>query len=184
MEQQSGKRGVLWITRTAIFLALLVVVQISTAPLGNTIITGSAVNAILIICVMICGLSSGLTIAMLSPVLAKLAGIGPLWMLIPFIILGNMVLVLIWHILGNKPFGKKEIVAYVAAAIVAALAKFGVLYIGIVKIAVPFMLDLKEMQAMVISTMFSVPQLITALIGGLVAITIVPAMKKAIKIND
>ncbi len=102
----NNKSKIQWITRTAILIALLVVLQAATTPLGTTIVTGSVVNMLLIVSVMIGGLASGLTVAVISPVLAKLVGIGPLWTLIPFIILGNITLVSLWHIFGNRNMGK------------------------------------------------------------------------------
>lgn len=173
-------RKVLWITQTAVLTALLIVMQSVTAAFGNTIITGSVVNLILIVSVMIAGLSSGLTVALISPVFAKFLGIGPLWALIPFIVIGNIVLVLIWHFLGNRNFGKPMLV-YVVTLVVAAVAKFLTLYAGIVKIAIPYLLNLPEQQAATISGMFSIPQLFTALIGGAAATIMLLLLKKAVK---
>lgn len=175
----NNKDKILWITRTAIFIALLIVLQAATAPLGNTLVTGSIVNLMLIVSVMTCSLASGLSVAVVSPVMAKFFGIGPLWSLIPFIAAGNIVLVLLWHIIGNRNMGRKY-TAYVTALITAAIAKFLVLYIGIVQIAVPVFLGLPEQQTSVISNLFSIPQLITALIGGILAIVLLPTLKKAI----
>ena len=175
-----NKQRILWITRTAIFIALLIVLQAATAPLGNPLITGSIVNLLLITSVMTCGLSSGLTVAVVSPVVAKFLGIGPLWALIPFIAVGNIVLVFLWHFIGNRNIGGKKYIAYIVALIVAAVAKFLVLYIGIVKIAVPIFWGLPEPQAAVISNMFSIPQLITALVGGALAVVLFPRLKKAV----
>ena len=173
-------KKVLWITQTAIVIALLVVLQAVTAPLGNTIITGSLVNLMLIIGVMIGGLASGLTIALISPSFAMLFGIGPPFgLLIPFITLGNIVLVFCWHFLGKKHFAA-PIVVSVSAAVVAAVAKFATLYLGVVKVAVPLFLKLPAPQATKISAMFSLPQLLTALIGGGLAILILPVLKKAL----
>ena len=172
------KRNVLWITQTGIFIALLIVVQFATASLGNTIITGSAVNLILIVSVMTYGLSSALSVGIVSPIFAKLLGIGPLWELIPFIILGNIVLINVWYFICKiRP--DKPIVIYIISAVSAAVAKFLTLYLGIVVIAVPILLKLPEKQAAVISNMFSIPQLITALIGGGIAVAILPVLKKA-----
>lgn len=171
---------VLWITRTAIFIALLIVAQAATAPLGNTLITGSLVNLILVIAVMTSGLSSGLIVSIISPVLAKFLGIGPLWELIPFIALGNAVLVTVWHFIGNMKIGKK-LISYFIAMPAAAVAKFLTLYLGVVVIAVPLILNLPEKKANIISGMFSFPQLLTAAIGGTLAILILPTLKKAIK---
>jgi len=175
----SSKRNLLWITRTAIFIALLIVLQVATAPLGNIIVTGSIVNLLLIVSVMTYGLASGLTVAAISPVMAKFLGIGPLWSLIPFIAAGNIVLVLLWHFIGNQCIGRKY-AAYIVALFCAAVSKFLVLYIGIVQIAVPVFLGLQEQQAAVISNMFSIPQLVTALVGGTFAIILFPRLKKAI----
>ena len=175
-----NKRKILWITRTAVFIALLIVLQAATAPLGNILITGSIVNLLLIVSVMTCGFASGLTVAAVSPVMAKLLGIGPLWALIPFIALGNIVLVLLWHFIGNRSFGGKKFAGYVVALIISAISKFLTLYIGIVQIAIPMFLGLPEQQAKVISNMFSIPQLFTALIGGAIATVLIPTLQKAI----
>lgn len=181
MEQALNvKKSALWVTRTALFTASLIVMQAVTAPLGNQFVTGSIVNLVLIISVMTCGLTSGLSVAVVSPVLAKLFGIGPLWEIIPFIILGNIVLVALWYFIGNREIINKN-VSRIIVLVVAAICKFGVLYLGIVKIAIPFFLNLPEKQVTVISAMFSFPQLITASIGGAVAFLILPVIKKAIK---
>ncbi len=173
------RKTVLWITRTAIFIALLVVFQFATAPLGMSLVTGCFVNLMLILSVMTSGLASGLAVGVFSPILAKLIGIGPLWEIIPFIILGNITIQLIWHFLGNRNIVNKY-VTYIITAIIAAVCKFTVLFLTIVQLAIPFFLHLPEQQATVISGMFSVSQLFTALVGGAVAIFIIPPLKKAI----
>lgn len=166
-----------WITRTAVFIALLVVLQAATAPLGNTILTGTLVNALLVVSVMTCGVMSGAVVAGVSPIMARLIGIGPLWGVIPFIALGNITLILVWHFMGSRWQGKNYM-AWICAAGTAAAAKFCVLYLGIVKMAVPLLLQIPEPQASVISGMFSLPQLVTALLGGGVALPAVRALKK------
>lgn len=175
------KPQTLWITRTAVLLALLIVLQAATAPLGGTFVTGSIVNLMLILSVMLGGLSCGITIAVLSPVLAKLLGIGPLWGLIPFIIAGNITIMIIWRFISQR-INKSQFAAYTAAAITAAYAKFAVLYFGIVRFAIPMLLNLPEPQAAIISGMFSVQQLFTALAGGAAAVMLLPILKKIIKV--
>ena len=176
------KERTLWITRTAVFIALLVVLQAATGALGSTIITGSVVNMLMIVSVMTCGMMSGLCVAVISPVMAKLIGIGPLWSLIPFIVAGNITLVLIWHFIGNRRWGHKYTACntQVFVGAVRPAAKFLVLYLGIAQIAVPFFLRLPAPQAAVISNMFSIPQLLTALLGGGVALLVLSPLKKAI----
>ena len=178
----NNKVRILWITRTAVFTALLIVLQATAAQFGNHIVTGSIVNMMLIISVMTCGLASGLSTAVISPVMAKFLGIGPFWSLIPFIAAGNIVLVILWHFIGNRNTGPKY-TALVTALFTAAIAKFLVLYIGIVKIAVPVILDLAERQATVISNIFSIPQMLTALIGGISAIVLLPSLEKTINFH-
>ena len=91
----TNKKNTLWITQTAIFIALLVVLQVATAPLGNTFITGTIVNMLLIISVMT-SLAMGCCIYR-SPIRAfGMVRFGN----IPFID-GN-VLVLIWYFVGNR----------------------------------------------------------------------------------
>lgn len=176
-----NKPQTLWITRTAVLLALLIVLQAATAPLTGTFVTGSIVNLMLILSVMLGGLSSGITIAVLSPVLAKLLGIGPLWGLIPFIIAGNITIMIIWRFISQK-IKISELAAYAAAAITAAFAKFAVLYFGIVRFAIPMLLNLPDPQASIISGMFSVAQLFTALAGGAAAVMLLPILNKIIKV--
>ena len=84
------------------------------------------------------------------------------------------------HFVGNRSIGGKKYTAYIVALIAAAITKFLVLYVGIVQIAVPIFLGLPEPQAAVISNMFSIPQLITALVGGALAVILFPRLKKAV----
>lgn len=173
-----NKKRILWITRTAMFIALLIVVQFATKSIGMpTLVTGSLVNLILIASVMTCGFSSGLTVAVISPVFAMLLGIGSIWILIPFIALGNFILILLWYVLGKRVF-KDKLVGYFVALVAGAACKFLVLYLSIVQILIP-LLNLPEKQAAVISATFSFPQLFTALIGGAIAIMLLPIIKKA-----
>ena len=180
------KKGALWITRTAVMLALLIVLQWITKPLGQ-IVTGSCVNAVLAVTVLMAGLSSGLTVALISPIAAYLFGIAPQIVTVPAIMVGNAVFVLIlWCIAGRKNSLLRSVFAWIAAA----AAKFGVLYAIVVWLicgAVSGMLlqqgMLKEPMLAQLTVMFAWPQLITALIGGGVGLLIVPALKKALKKN-
>ena len=171
-------KKVLWITRTAVLIAITVVLQALTLPLGNQYKTGSIVNMMLILSVMTCGLSTGLTVSIVTPVLPTLLGFGPLWPIVPFIALANMVLVTCWHFIGNLRIPIDN-AAYILALLAGAPAKFAVLYLGVVQIAAPLILGLPE--GNIITVLFSFPQLITASAGGACAIILLPALKKAIK---
>ena len=178
---RDGKKSVdvLWITRTAVFIAILIVVQFFTAQFGNTLITGSLVNMLLILSVMTCGIHTGLTVAALSPIFAKLIGVGPFWTIIPFIIVGNIVLVTIWQKIGCKEKPNRY-ASWIIALVAAAVIKFLIIFFGVTKLTIPIILDLPDPQASVMSAAFSFPQLITACIGGVLAIALLPTLKKVI----
>ncbi|MDD6679222.1 MAG: ECF transporter S component [Firmicutes bacterium] len=170
------KQKIRWITRTAVFLALLVVLQSVTKPAGQ-IVTGSCVNAVLAVSVLCAGLASGLTVALLSPLFAFLLGIGPAFFpLTPVIAVGNAVFVsLLWLLAGRKQNPLWKTAGGMAAA---SSAKFLCLYFLVVEGVCRFA-ELKPQQVKTFTTMFSFPQLITALIGCAVAWIIVPIVTKA-----
>ena len=173
-----------WITETAIMLALLVTLQALTKPAGQ-LVTGSCVNTVLAVAALVGGLGSGLTIALISPVLAFLLGIAPQILTVPAIMAGNAVFVVLLSLLADK--SGKNIVKQIIAWICAAVAKFAVLY-GIVVGLICGVLSenllasgaLKAPMLKALPATFSWPQLITALIGGAVALLIVPVLRKAL----
>jgi hypothetical protein len=175
---------IIYITQTAVMLALLIGAQFITRSFGQ-FVTGSMVNLILLVSVFIIGIYGGVTIAVLSPLLAFLAGIGPAFIqIIPFIAFGNILFVTIaWIISKNfiATLSTKNIIISSIGLITASLSKFLFLLFGLVTVALPLIPGIKEKQLAVIGTAFSWPQLITALIGSILAMMIVPHLKKAIK---
>ena len=174
-----------WITETAVLLALLITLQAVTKPLGQ-LVTGSCVNAILALSVLFAGLGSGLAIAVLSPILAFLLGIAPQVLTVPAIMVGNVVYVLVLHLLAD-PTGK-QVVRNILGWFLAAVAKFGALYLLVVKLLCgPLARGLMEeglLKAPMIEKLtatFTWPQLLTALIGGICALLIAPILHKALK---
>ena len=164
----------LWVTRTGVLIALLVVLQWATSAMGQYV-TGSCVNAVLAVATLAGGLWSGVAVAVLSPFCAKLFGIGPqLIQIVPAIAVGNLVFVLVLHFVCRR----QKIVGLICGA----AAKFGTLYLLVVQFIVPMLAEnLKPQQIATFSAMFSYPQLITALIGGSVAMAILPVLKQAMK---
>ena len=90
-----------WITETAIMLALLVTLQMLTKPMGQ-LVTGSCVNAVLAVSALVGGLGCGLTVALISPVLAFLLNIAPQILTVPAIMVGNTVFVVLLSLLADK----------------------------------------------------------------------------------
>ncbi len=186
-------KSTLWIVRTALMLALLVVAQFAgklipagAAVLGpmslTQLITGSLVNLVLIVTAATVGAWSGITVGVLSSVLALILGIQAQPIITPAVALGNVVIVLVVWIFftlaeknNQKPLGLFGILGVV----VGAAAKTGFLWL-----AVPALLkllpEMKPKQAETLTLMFSYPQLATALIGGLLALLIIPTVKRAL----
>lgn len=174
-----------WIAETAVLLAMLIALQTLTKPWGQ-LVTGSYVNGMLAVAVLFAGLGSGLTIAVVSPVLAFLLNIAPNILTVPAIMVGNMVYVLLLGFLAD-PQGKK-ILKNILAWIVSAALKFGVLYFIVVQVICGFLSEtlmesgaLKAPMLKALPVTFSWPQLFTALIGGAVALPMAPVLRKALK---
>jgi len=173
-----------WITETALMLALLVAMQALTKPLGQ-LVTGSCVNAILAVAALVGGPASGITVALISPVLAFLLGIAPQILTVPAIMAGNTVYVVLLSLLADK--SGKDLGKQAAAWLLAAVGKFAALYLIVVKLLCGVMAPgllasgtMKEPMLKTLPAMFSWPQLITALIGGAVALLMVPVLRKAL----
>lgn len=176
-------KKVRWITETAVLLALLVVLQYATKPMSQ-LVTGSCVNAVLAVSVLLVGMSSGVTIAVVSPVLAYLFGIAPMVVTVPAIMVGNTVFVVLLRLIAGKG---QNLGTQAAAWLLAAIGKFATLYILVVKIicgiaSAPLLASgtMKPPMLEKLPVMFAWPQLITALIGGGIALLIVPMLRKAL----
>jgi len=183
-------KKVLWITETAVMLALLIALQALTKPMGQ-LVTGSCVNAVLAITSLFVGLSGGITVALISPVCAFLLGIAPNFVTVLPIMIGNVCFVVLMNLIVGKSrkLGWRQPVALVLAAGV----KFAVLYLLVVGVicglAKDVLLGAKVGSIVVLAppmlemlpVMFAWPQLFTALIGGAVALLIVPVLQKALR---
>ena len=174
-----------WITETAVMSALLVTLQALTKPAGQ-LVTGSCVNAVLAVTALVAGLYSGITVALISPVLAYLLGIAPQILTVPAIMVGNTVFVVLLHFVAGMDSCK--IVRQIAAWLTAAVAKFAVLYAIVNFVICGVLADgllsaglLKAPMLKALPATFSWPQLFTALIGGGVALLITPVLRKALK---
>ena len=149
-----------WMSRTAILLAIALVFQMGGFP---QFITGPLINTVLYLAAMIVGWQGGMLIGILTPVIASIRGIlpPPLTPLIPFIALGNSILVILFFWLQSKN--------KIAGIIIASLAKF-LLLVSAVKLVVQV--------PPAIAQMMSFPQLITALVGGAIALVLAHFFKK------
>lgn len=175
------KKRLRLITETALMLALLLTLQTVTKALGQ-LVTGSCVNAILTVTVLLVGLPGGLTVALLSPIGAWLLGIAPQILTVPAIMAGNAVYVGLLFLLA-----KGGTLRTVTGWLTAAVAKFAVLYLLVAKVLCGILAEpllaagtLKPPMVTALPAAFGVMQLVTALVGGAVGLLLVPLLKKAL----
>ncbi len=151
------------LTRSALMLAVILASQGLHLP---QMITGPLVNAVLIYSTLTLGLTSGVVLSILAVVGSFILGFMkvPLPPLIPLIMLANIVFVLCF-----KAFIKDgSLIRLITSMITGAFAKFLVFYLGInyifswLNIVVPAP----------VYAAFGAIQLLTAVIGGIVAILV------------
>ncbi|MFY9174630.1 MAG: ECF transporter S component [Peptococcia bacterium] len=154
------------LTRSAVLLALALVVQLGKFPQP---VTGPAINGILFIASAVVGPISGILIGLLTPIVAFAVGIMPFAPAMVIIMLGNATLAIVYGLLA-----KRQILALVAAAVgkflvMAAMVKY--IFPLLFGIAIPAK----------VTTMLTLPQLYTALIGAVAAFIILKLISHLFK---
>lgn len=160
----SSKFDVKFITRTAVLLAITIVIQFIKMP---QLITGSIVNAMLITSGGIIGVWSGISIGLLTPIIAFIVGLMGFPILIPFIMIGNAIYVYFFLLIKNNIIGM----------IIGAIIKFLWLALSVKYLLQWFNIkvQLKIIQA------FTLPQLFTAIIGGIIGLFFIYILKNYFK---
>jgi riboflavin transporter len=171
------KFSVRMMTYTALLLVLVIVIQQFKSI--SIFITGPIVNAVLIIATLLVGFAAGIVIAVISPIVAYLVNPAPIMQLmplmVPFIILGNLVIVIAAHYFKQRQLW----LGLGFGAVVKALVMWvGVYVVNVVLLGV----TLPDKMRLPVILSFSVFQLITALLGILLAYLIYPRLKNT-KLN-
>ena len=163
-----------FITTTALLLALTVASQTAFRGIGQWVV-GPLVNLFLIVSVMLEGFFSGAVIALFAPVIALIQSQLPLPQMLFVVALGNLAIVSVYYFISVKfKF------SMILSALIGSFLKFGVMYLGVHYIIIPFFAEGKEKLSVALSTSFGVVQFFTALIGSLLAILLIPALKTAL----
>ena len=174
--------SVRFVTRTAILLALTVAFQVMgrylTPYMGsyNNFVVGPLVNACLLIATAFVGIQSGIFIAIAAPFGAILSGAAIPHLFAPFIATGNVLIVLGFYLLMKKN--------QVAGVITGAFLKFAFLW-GAIYFMAPVLtskLPVAQASKMAATLLFSFswPQLVTALVGGVLATIVIKALRRHI----
>jgi hypothetical protein len=121
---------------TAILIALTIVFQLLRPVLGgsnivSTYIISSLVNLTLIMSACAVGLVSGVSVAVIAPLFALLQGHAALPM-VPWIMGGNLVLVLLFALLAQKDRTSLKVdwVRWSAVSVLASVVKYAVITLG------------------------------------------------------
>jgi len=151
----------LTLKRTDVIEFIILLFAATLAPLaGNQFITGTIVNSALIVAVSTIGVRAALLIGILPSTIALGTGLLPsiLSPMIPFVILGNAVLVIAFDYLKN--------INYWLGAMIGAVLKFGLLT-GAISVVIGLLTN--KSVADNVAYMMSWPQLVTAVAGGVIA---------------
>ena len=165
-----------FLTRTALLLAVAIAFQIFGRFIPyNQFIVGPIVNAVLIVATYTAGIWSGTSIAVIAPLVSAFtnkAAIAPLIIAFsPFIIIGNFIIVLAFYLLRKKN-------RYVGVA-AGAVCKFAFLYAAISVFT--SVVEMKPQVAVTLTGLFSWSQLLTAVIGGILALVIIKLAGKSLE---
>lgn len=166
---------------TAILIALTVVFQLLRPVLGgsniiSTYIIGSLINLSLIVAACVVGLWSGVSVAVITPIIALLQNHKQLPM-IPWIIVGNLVLVVLFALWAKKDQKtlKIEWVRWMIVGVVAAVLKYAVITLGqtLVQTSATGNAFGVVLSASLVSQFV---QVITALVGTVLGGLVIPAL--------
>jgi len=170
-----NREKTIYVTRTGVLLALALVFQIGFRAIAQSAV-GPLVNFVLVISGGLVGTLSGIIIGSLTPLVAFFFGIMPKFPLVPFIMVGNALLVILFNIIRKRVPKYGEYIGL----IIAALGKFIFLAFSVRYIIVLFM---PKIPGPIVAAL-SLPQLYTALIGGGLAILIMKLLPKSLYLND
>jgi len=146
-----------------ITMAIIISPAILAHTPANQIITGTIVNSLLFLAAFRMPLANAIMIASLPSLIALTRGLlpTPMAMMIPFIITSNIALITTFSFFKKTPL---------KGVLVASFLKFGILYSVTLIFA-------QKLNAQFI-TMLSWPQLITALLGGFIFLSLLKIFSK------
>lgn len=155
-----SREKIIFLTKLVVLLSVAMIVPL----FHQQMITGPIVNATLFVATVVLGVSGGILVGLIPSVVALSAGLLPpvLAPMVPFIMISNTMLVLIFHFLRENNYWQ--------GMIAGSIFKFIFLY-STSSVVINLLLN-KEVATQV-SAMMSWPQLLTALSGGCLAYVLI-----------
>lgn len=159
-------KNTIFLTRSAFLLALAAIFPLLGLPQP---VTGVAVNTILYVSAAVVGPAGGIIIGCITPWLASLRGVlpPPLIVAAPFIMLGNVGLVLFFHYFRNR--------VPLIGILGASLVKFSIIILG-ARLVIPQFFHLSPAVVVKAATLLGLTQLFTALGAGVLTWIILQAI--------
>lgn len=148
---------------------LIIGMMLLASMIKNQFITGTIVNALFLIATVLLGLRQAIVIAFIPSMISYFTGLlpAPLGAFIPFIITGNIVLISIFYLIKNKNI-------FLSFAC-ASVAKFAFLFLSS-SYLYQWIIG-KQLSANIL-LMMSWPQLVTAILGSILAFLFLTFLKK------
>ena len=152
------------------FVGLMAVASILPRFIHNQFITGPIINATLFLGAVTLGTGNAILVGLVPSVVALSSGLlpVPLAPMVPFIMISNALLIIVFNSVRKMHFGM--------GVILSSLAKYAFLY-GTSYIVVN-MISQKSIALKAAATMMAWPQLVTALAGALIAFGILKGLKR------
>ena len=191
--KKSNSFGTKQIAITAILLAICLISQIFKSL--SVFITGTVINACLLLTASLVNLPCAIALSVITPITAYFIAASPVMMvvpgIIPFIMLGNVVLVVSTHFILKKDLDTmnldginslKLIIKAVLCSLLKAVFMGLTISLWLLPTFVPEQSPLRQKMT-VFQYTFSVVQFITALIGFIYFVIIFVALKNYAKRN-
>jgi len=149
------------VKEVAWFVGLMAVAVVVPHYAHNQFVTGPIVNAVLFIAVMTVGAGNAILIGLFPSVVALVSGLlpAPLAPMIPFIMISNAILIVVFSGLRKTN--------YWAGVLGGTLFKYAFLYLT--STIVVGLISNHNIAAKATTTMMAWPQIVTAVIGGIIA---------------
>ena len=166
-----------FLTRTALILALTITFQLVGRFIPhNNFVVGPLVNMCLLVATAFTGVWSGVIIAVVSPFASLINNHAPvaaaLLPFAPFVAIGNILFVVSYYFLRKK--------SQLLSVLIGAVLKFGFL-MGAITIFLKIFSFPKFAKVLIL--LFGWPQLITAVVGGVMALLVIQIMEKNKSLN-
>ena len=170
-------------TKQLTLTALLLALSVASQFLKNTSVylTGPVINCILILAAVFCGLWSAVALSLITPLTSWLITLSPLMsaipLIVPCIMAGNVILaVSIWVGIRKSCRTRNLLFGALLGAVLKAAFMGGTISLLLLPLLGPAV-GLPAPALAAARVTFSLTQLITALLGGALAVLIVPTLR-------